>query len=221
MIRTIIIGQRPSVYFLARQFLQKGHHTTIIHPEQEGGSLLAQKLGATVLIGDGSEPEVLEQAGIRRADIVVALMTHDEDNLIACQIARQVFHVPRTIALINDPENEALFEQLGVDVAVSAAQMIAKMIETEASFSEIMNQWAMAEGRVEIIEVAIKADSPSVGKTLSDLKLPSGSLIGSIIRSEQVFIPNGTSSLQANDRILLICQPDNHEQVLTQLGCER
>ena len=68
MIRTIIIGQRPSVYFLARQFLKKGHHTTIIHPDQEGGSQLARKLAATVLIGDGSEPQVLEDAGIRRAD---------------------------------------------------------------------------------------------------------------------------------------------------------
>lgn len=108
--RVILIGGDKTVYFLARHFVQRKYHVTIINRDPVRSRELAQKTKATVVFGEGTDVNRLEEAGTRQADVLLALTSHDQDNLIACQIAMKHFGIPRTIALVNDPDNEPIFQ---------------------------------------------------------------------------------------------------------------
>ncbi len=212
--RVILIGGGKTVYFLAKQFISKGYHLTIVNRDPAEAKMLSRQIRATVILGEGSDPAVLEEAGARRADVVLSLTPHDPDNLVACQIARQMYGVPRTIALVNDPENEEIFCQLGVTVAFSATRIIAILIEEQAGFEDITNLIPVAEGRVNVTELALREGAPAADKSLQELNLPGDSLVACIIREGQVIVPQGSSRLQVGDRLILITLPENYGAVL-------
>lgn len=218
--RVIVVGGGKLALFLARDFAGKGYHVTIVNPDGAEATALARRLKATVLQGDGSDPSVLDEAGARRADAVIALTANDEDNLAVCQIARRMFQVPRTVALVNDPENEEVFRQMGVSVAFSATQIIARILEERAGFEEITSLIPVAEGRITISEVFLRPDAPAAGKALQELRLPEGALIGGIVREGQAIVPRGGTILQGGDRLILIAQPEDYDRVLRLLTGE-
>ena len=129
----------------------------------------------------------------------MALTSSDEDNLVACQIAQQHFGVNRAIALVNDPALQTFFEQMGITVAFSATQILANLIEKRADFEDIASFLTVNEGQISVTEVVIDEESPALAKTLQNLNLPSGALIGSIIRSDKAFVPKGWTNLQVGD----------------------
>ena len=98
--RCILVGGGKTAYFLARDFISKGYHVTLVVRNGGEATSLSRRVRATVLHGDGSDPELLEEAGARRADVLLALTPHDEDNLVACQLAQRMFGVPRTISVL-------------------------------------------------------------------------------------------------------------------------
>ncbi len=215
--RVIIIGGSKTVYFLALQFVRRKVHVTVINKDPARSREIAQQTKATVVVGDGTDVHRLEEAGARRADVLLALTNHDQDNLIACQIARQMFQVPRTIAIVNDPDNEAIFTQLGVTVAFSATRIIGSILDQETEFAEITALMSLAQGRVNVTEVHLGEDSPAIGKTLTELDLTEKSLVACIIRGPEVIIPRGSTTLMADDRLLLISQPEHQKRDLALL----
>lgn len=212
--RIILIGGSKLAYFLAKQFASKNYFTTIVNADFDEAKSLSRTLKATVIHGQGSNPAILSQAGAYQADVLLALTSQDEDNLIACQIAQKEYGVPRTIALVNDPENQQIFEQLGITVAFSATQIIASLIEQQTTTGDIQNLLPIAEGKVNVTEIALEANNPIVGKTIDEIQLPNGSLIGCILRQGEVIVPNGETSLQALDRLVVIGQPDSYGQLM-------
>jgi trk system potassium uptake protein len=215
--RIMMIGGSKTIYFLARQFVERGDHVTIINRDRQRCKELAQQTKATVVFGEGSNVDRLEEAGARRADLLLALTTHDQDNLIACQIAQKIYGVPRTLALVNDPENEALFQQLGITVVFSATRIIGQMIDQFAHFDDITTLLPIAQGRINVTDVRLDANSPAIGKSLQELELTSGSLIAAIIRGEDMIVPRGATRLLIDDHLILISQPDHQEQDLVTL----
>jgi trk system potassium uptake protein TrkA len=172
--KVIIIGQGKLVYFLAKQFISKGYYLTIINQDMAEATVLSRQLKATVMVGDGSNPLILKEAGAYQTDVLLSLMSQDPDNLVACQIAQKHYGVPRTIALVNDPEHQQVFEQLGITVAFSPIELLANLIEQQTDFEELKNLIPVAEGKVTIAEIALDHDSPAVGKTLQELELSPG-----------------------------------------------
>ena len=212
--KIILIGGSKLAYFLAKQFASKNYYTTIINANLEEAKILSRTLKATVIHGEGSNPLTLGEAGALQADVVLSLTTQDEDNLIACQIAQKEYGVPRTIALVNDPENQQIFEKLGITVAFSATQIIASLIEQQTASSDIQNLLPIAEGKVNVTEIALEQDNPVVGKTINDVRLPDGTLIACILRQGEVIVPSGENSLQALDRLVVIGQPESYGQLM-------
>jgi trk system potassium uptake protein len=212
--RVIVIGGSKTVYFLARQFVRRKYHVTVINRDAARSREIAQQTKATVVFGDGTDVNRLEEAGARQADVLLALTSHDQDNLIACQIAQKRFNIPRTIALVNDPDNETVFKQLGVTVAFSSTRIIGSILDQETDFHDVMALIPLAQGRVNVSEIKLDADSPSVGKTLLELELSENSLIATIIRGDDVIIPRGSTTLQANDHLLLISDPEHQKRDL-------
>jgi trk system potassium uptake protein len=215
--RVILIGGGKTTYFLAKQFLSRGYYVTVINRDPDEATLLSRQIRGVVVLGDGSDPRILEEAGAKQTDVVLALTSHDQDNLVACQLARQMYGVPRTIALVNDPENEEIFRKLGVTVAFSATRIIAVLIEEQTGFDEITNLFSVAEGRIVVTEVALQEDAPALGKTLQELGLPEGVLIAGILRKGKVIVPRGTHRLQLADRLILVGQPDSYGDALRAL----
>lgn len=203
----IIVGGVKTAYFLARQFMSKGYSVTLIDRDPEECRVLSRQLQKPVVIsGDGSDPTVQEAAGARQADALLALTPYDQDNLIACQIAKQMYGVPRAVALINDPDNEPVFRQLGINVTFNATRILAMLIEEQTDWEDIANLIPVGEGRIQIVEVTLHEDSPALGQTLQSLPLPEGALIAGILRGEEVIVPKGASRLQLDDRVVLISQ---------------
>ena len=218
--KIILIGNGKLAYFLAKQFASKGYHLTIIDANEDEAIAFSRNLKATVIHGEGSNPNILSQAGAYQADAVLSLTNNDEDNLIACQIAQKEYGVPRTVALVNDPENRQIFEKLGISVAFSATEIIANLIEQQTSSDEIKNLLPVAEGKINVTEIALSESASVIGKTIDEIEFPHGSLIASILRQEEVIVPGGDTCIQAKDRLIVISQPESYGQLLRLLGAE-
>lgn len=213
MDKILIVGGGKLTYFLSRTLISKGYKVSIINRDMEECTWLAQRLKAVVVYGDGSDPQILEEAGAYNADAVLAITPNDQDNLIICQLAELRFHVSRTLAFVNDPDNEEAFRQLGI-TAFSTTRILSSLIEQRAGFEDIINLIPIGEGKINVTEVELKDTSSVIGRMLRDIALPESSLIASILRAGQPVVPRGGTILEARDRLIVITLPENHGQVI-------
>lgn len=211
--KVLIVGGGKTLYFLCRNFTARGYAVVIINRDRRECVQLARQLSATVVCGDGSDARILKEAGAMGADVVLAITPNDQDNLVICQLASIQFGVPRAIALANDPDNAEIFEKLGVS-AFSTTHIVGSLIEQRASLEQIINLLPVGEGRVNVTEIVLNADSPVAGKLLKDIILPENALVAVIIRDHQPIVPRGSNRLLAGDRLVLITLPENHGPVL-------
>jgi trk system potassium uptake protein TrkA len=163
----------------------------------------------TVVTGDGADPKVLIQAGIKKADVVAAVTSDDEDNLVVSTIARFEFGVRRVIARVNDPENAWLFTRdMGVDVALNQADLMAHLIAEEMSIGDMMTLLKLRRGQYSLVEVKVAPGSLAAGKAVRDLDLPCDCVIVAIIRKGDLILPHADTILQAVDEVLAIVRPE-------------
>jgi trk system potassium uptake protein TrkA len=217
----ILVGQGDLAYYLARQFVTRDHQVTIINPDAEDAENLARRLNATVLVGNGTDMLVLENAGGRRADVVIALTSCDADNLAVCRIAGKKFQVPRTISLVNDPDNEEVFHRLQVSAAISSTRIISTMVQEETGFEQIAEVMSLAAGKISVTEIILRDDAPALNQRLQDLSLPVDSLIAGIIHNNMAIVPHGKTRLQSGNRLILVSTPASFDKAMTILVGEQ
>ncbi|MGD0834158.1 MAG: TrkA family potassium uptake protein [Candidatus Dormibacteria bacterium] len=165
----IVIGAGKVGFYLTRHLLQSGYEVALIEKDPTRASLVAAQLGTgSCLVGDGDEMAFLATSGIERADVVAAVTGDDEDNLVACQLAKRQFHVPKTVARVNNPRNVQLFHQLGVDVAVSATELILGVIETGlASHGDVL-EISISGSESSLVRVTVPV-GPATGRQMSEI----------------------------------------------------
>jgi len=202
----VIVGAGNVGYHLAKAVLSKGHEVLLIDRDAAILGRIEDELGSIGLEGDACEANTLEEAGTARADLFVAVTEQDADNLVACQIAKHRFKVPRTVARITDLKNEPLFKKLGVDVTVSSTILILQYIESQTSKPQFLTRLAVLKGSDrEIVDVRIPPTSAVVGKKIRDISLPQNSLIILLIRrDERIQLPTSTTALEAGDRVVVV-----------------
>lgn len=220
IMKVIIIGGGKTLFFLGRNFTAKGYDVVIINRNREECIGLARQLSATVVCGDGSDAEILSQAGATGADAVLAITPNDQDNLVICQLASLKFGVPRSIALANDPDNAEVFEKLGVS-AFSTTRIVSSLMEERVSLEQITNLLPVGEGRVNVTEILLSADSPVTGKKMKEIDLPENALVAIVIRNNQPIVPRGGNDLFAGDRLIVMTLPENHGIVMKKLTGEK
>ncbi len=213
----LIIGAGKVGYFLAKRLCAARHTVSIVDKDKQRCEEVAKDLGALVINGDGCDPNVLEEAGVGRAQAVAAVTGDDEDNLIICQLAKEKFNTRRTIARVNNPDNEQIFSELGVDVPVDSTRIIAKIVEEEVSFSDIVNLMSFKRGKLAIVRVDLPKDSPVINKEVKDITLPQDSVLVSIVRGEEVVVPKGNTLLLPGDDIIALTLVGNESQLLNLL----
>jgi trk system potassium uptake protein TrkA len=161
--------------------------------------------------GDGSEARVMEQFGMGRADVVCAVTGDDEDNLVICQMAKQRFHVPRAIARVNNPRNQAIFYKLGIDVTVSSTDIILAQIEQSIPRQSIVHLLTLQQAGIRLLEVRLEESSPALGRPLKSLGMPDGAILSVVIRNGRATVPSGDTVLQANDEVIAVASAENEE----------
>jgi trk system potassium uptake protein TrkA len=209
----IVIGGGKVGYQLARHLLERDYEVTLIEKSAPRAEEISHELGSCcIMVGDGDEMSFLATTGIERAGVVVAATGDDEDNLIACQLARQTFHVPRTIARVNDPRNVKLFKALGIDAPISATELLMALIEAELS-TEIVKGVAVKASGANLVDVALPELSSLVGKRIADVTMPDGELLVCIVRGGKAVVPDANVVIERGDELIIYSQTLDVERV--------
>jgi trk system potassium uptake protein TrkA len=215
----IIVGGGEVGYHLARILLSDGHEVLILEQDAARCERLCEELGEVVYRGDGCEAATLNAVGTGRADMLVAVTDGDEDNLVACQVAKHKFNVPRTIARITNPKNETIFEMLGIDATVSSTNLILTHIEQELPSHPLIPLLKLKSGTLEVVEVKIPPGSKVVGRKIGSFRLPKGSAVLLVIGKDKgPQIPTVETVLEAEDEVVVITSAENEEAMRAMLS---
>jgi trk system potassium uptake protein TrkA len=199
---------------LARSLLRMGHEVTLIEQRKDRYAALEEEFEHQVQQGDATELFVLERAGIERPpDLVLAVTGDDEDNLIISQVAKEKYGVPKVIARVNDPRNQAHFDLLGIAPTVCATSNILALVEHEVPEHELVHLLELRKENLEIVEVQIDKGSPCAGKKVEKLKLPDGARLISVMRDGLAEIAVGATELRPGDQVLAILQPGKEDEL--------
>jgi trk system potassium uptake protein TrkA len=204
----IVVGGGRVGYYLTKELLEAGHELVVLEKNERRARQIADELGSIVLARDGCEGKHLAEAGANRAAIVAAVTGDDEDNLVVCQMAKHHFDVPRTIARVNNPRNEALFRHLGVDEIISPTRMALAAIEQDIPVHELLHLAQLEGGELELLEAQIGEDSPALGRRPSDIPLPEGCSLFVLIRNDAAQAIRAETIFQSGDKVLAISRDD-------------
>ena len=215
----IIVGGGRLGYHLLKALLNEGHEVLVLEKDARICKTITDELGSVCFRGDGCEAATLAEVGTGRANMVVAVTGDDEDNLVACQVAKHKHNVPRTIARIRNPQNASLFKKLGVDVTVSSTDLILEAIEREVPTHPVTQLLSIEEKDLVIVDVKISPESTTVGKVVKDLSLPKESKLALIIPGEgSAHVPTANTVLLAGDQIIAVTTPESKESLRAALG---
>lgn len=202
----IVIGGGKVGYYLSKTLLEHGHNPKIVEINKQKCVKLANDLDIPVFCGDGTSFNILSSAGVDKADVLVSVTGQDQNNLIACQLAKNKFNISKTIARINNPKNSFIFKKLGVDISLSATDNISNMIEREVDVSAIKQLVSLNRGQASIIEFVIPDDFKFVGITLLDFPIPEDCIIVTLSRNDELIIPRGNTKLLIGDALVMVAK---------------
>lgn len=215
----IIIGGGGDVgYYLTKNLLNHGHEVLLLEKGATRYQTLSEELGPAVLRGDACEARTLEEVGVSRADVIIAVTGDDEDNLVICQVAKKRYNVGRTIARLNNPKHAEIFYKLGIDVTVSPTKAILSLIEAEIPSSRYVQLMTLKSAGLEIVEVRVPTDSSLVGKALRDVNLSRSSNIVLVIRDGQPVFPSAETEIHAGDDIYALVSREGEEELRKAFG---
>lgn len=211
----IIVGGGKTGSHLATQLLNDGHRIRLIENRPEIVERLQLELPKdAVVVGDGSSPAVLEAAGIEEAQVLAAVTGDDEANLVTTTLGRFEFHIPRTIARVNNPKNAWLFTpEMGVDVGLDQTEILAKLIVEEMSLGDMMVLFKLRRGEYSVVEEKLPPGSQILGSPLKDLPLPDTCVIAAVIRKGKVLTPRGNMYFEVGDEVLAVVDKNSLQEL--------
>jgi trk/ktr system potassium uptake protein len=211
-INIVISGGGMVGAFLAEDLSDK-HMVVVIEKNPDRCERLATRTRAMVINGDACDFRTQQEARMEKADVFAAVTGDDDDNLVACQLARTSFNVGRVVARVNNPKNERIFNLMGIE-AISSTTVIGHLIEEETTVGDVITLHVLKKGKLAIIEVDIPDTGCSTcGKAVKDLGLPAGCVLASVIRGDEVIVPQGDTVIQAGDSVIAIASVDKEARL--------
>jgi trk system potassium uptake protein TrkA len=209
----ILIGGGRIGHDLARTLISAGHEILVIDKNPFHCELIKEEMGSIVLEGDGCQVQMLREAGISRADVLVATTGSDEDNLAACQIAKELFKVETTMAVVNYPEHEALFERLGVDNAVNITQMVLSTLENDIKGRPLVHLINLQGTERRVVNLIVPTDAAVDGTSVGELVLPADTFITLIVKGGEPIVPDEETVLNGGDEVLAVTTEEEEEML--------
>jgi len=210
----VIVGAGKVGLNAARSLTHMGHEVIVIEQRRSRYNLLLPELAERLMFGDGTEIWVLEKAGIARADLVVAVTGDDEDNVIISQVAKLKYNVPKVVARVNNPKNQATFDLLGIDATVCAATMLISMIQHELPVHRFVPLLALKRENVELVEIEVSDESPSANLAIKDIRLPDGVLVIAVLRQGKAMLARASEVLLPGDYVLCLLEPGMEKRLI-------
>ena len=193
---------------ITRSLLAMGHEVTLVEQRRERFEQLEAELGPVVLTGDATEIFVLERAGIARPpDLVLAVTGDDEDNMVIAQIAQDGYQVPKVVARVNDPRNQAHFDLLGVTRTLCATSGLLGLVEHEVPEHGLVKLLELRREGLEVVELSVSPEAPAAGKRVAGLSLPDDVRLVSITRNGVAEVAGLDTVIRPGDQVIAILKP--------------
>ncbi|MEJ7652041.1 MAG: TrkA family potassium uptake protein [Chloroflexia bacterium] len=213
----VVVGGGKVGYYLTKTLVNEGYETLLIERNPAKVATFTERFGAVVMRGDGAEAATLQEAGVARAKVVIAVTGDDEDNLVICQMAKTLFNVDHVMARVNNPKNEEIFKRLGIDTTVSVTNLILSYIEQNLPDRELSHLLTLTHSDLAIVEARVSPRSPYVGKALSELKLPPDVAVSAVIRGEHLLIPGPDTHLAPGDDVIALAHRSSEDELRNSL----
>jgi trk system potassium uptake protein len=209
----IVVGGGKVGYYLTKTLVNEGYEILLIERNPKKVAIYQERFGEIVITGDGAEMATLEEAGMARADVVIAVTGDDEDNLVICQTAKRLFNVPRAIARVNNPKNEEIFKRLGIDVTVSATNLILSIIEQEIPQRGLVHLMTLKHAQLALIEATVEQGAAAAGKSLSEIEFPPNVVVSAVLREGNLLLPRGETVLQPRDEVIALSSRESEAEL--------
>jgi trk system potassium uptake protein TrkA len=193
---------------IARELIENGHDVLIID-RAPAAMKKASVVGAEWLLADACEMSSLSEAGLHRCEVVVAATGDDKANLVVSLLAKTEYGVPHTVARVNNPKNEWMFDEAwGVDVAVSMARMMTALVEEAVSVGDLVKIFRFQQSHTDLLELTLPGDSPILGRRIGDVAWPQDAVLVAVIRNGRPFAPTDDDPLEEHDELLFVAADD-------------
>ncbi|WP_392486835.1 potassium channel family protein [Haloimpatiens sp. FM7315] len=206
--KAIVVGGGKVGYYLVRTLKEKGFKITIIERNYDLCRKIAEEMDVEAINGDGTDIDVLKDAGIQETEVVAAVTGADEENFVICQSIKTNFKDIDTIARVNNPKNQEVFKALGVDKTVCSTAVISNLIEAQLTSKKLRVLQALDKGEILLVEIFIMENCKWKNKLISNLDIPKGCVIVSILRNEKIVAPSGSIEIRERDRVLVTINVD-------------
>ncbi len=213
----IIVGCSAAGYHLSKLLMVEQHEVVMVEKSITRFQIVRDELGSVIIQGDGTDLVDLRNAGITRADTVVAVTERDETNLVICQMAKQAFSVERTVATIRDPKNQPIFRLLGVDAVINIGDLVLGSLERSivgGSFNHLAN---IKEPNTFLVSMTIPDDADIVGKQISNIEPLDHSFISVVVRENRPMPALQDLILKANDEVYAVTVSDEEATLYERL----
>jgi trk system potassium uptake protein TrkA len=214
----VVCGVGQIAYHLARDLTSRGHEVTIVSRDHQLCEHVKERCGCSALEAFSYDPAVLTEAGIERADVLVACELTDEENLVVCHVGKVLHPVVRTVALIRNPENDLVYNEIAVDVPVNTTMTLVLAIEQKVTAANVIALGHLQRTNMDVIGGVIDEASTLAGRSVGELNLPPGVLLISIVRGEELIVPHGATVLHPGDEIIALAEPSKAPELTRQLS---
>lgn len=201
--KAVIVGGGKVGYYLLKSLLEKKYDVTLIEKDRDICLKIAEDFDANVICGDGTDVDVLRDAGIEEAEIAAAVTGKDEENFVICQTIKLKYKSTDTIARINNPKNSKIFKALGIDKTVCSTEVISNIIESGLSCSKFRVIQSINMGEMILAEVNVNNSGKWCDKKICSIDIPKGCIIVSILRGDRVIAPTGSITIEEGDKVLV------------------
>jgi trk/ktr system potassium uptake protein len=211
----VISGGGKVGSFLAKKLEEKGHAVAVIEKNAATCESLSTAMNALIINGDACDYRFQEEAHVERADVFAAVTGDDDDNLVACQLAKVSFDAPRTVARVNNPKNERIFNLMGID-AISSTTIIGELVERETTVGDIITLYTMQKGQLVIVEVDIpERGCKACSRPISKLGLPKGCVLVAVVKGDEAIVPHGEDMLEPGDSVIAVTSLEQEERLIS------
>jgi len=219
--RIVIAGGDKEADFVIREFRKSNNHLVIINPNERIARDLSSANDVEVNVSDPTKAYAYEEADIRGFDLIISLLECDEDNFVACSIAKKLFEVKKTICTVSNPDNVRIFEDLGIDSPISASYLLTERIKGESDLNGLIKSLSLENDKIKITEVKVKKSFAITGKALKDIAFPAPCNLCCIYRDPTVVIPRGTTILLEGDTIVLASTSEGQSSLIDYIKKEK